>query len=261
MALSDEELERYARHIVLPEIGGPGQARLRAARVLAVGAGGLGSPALAYLAAAGVGVLGVADDDAVSLSNLQRQILHGVADLGRPKTDSARDALARINPHVDVRLHPVRLDEDNAEALIGRYDLVVDGSDNFATRHLVNAVCARLRKPLVAAAIGRWEGQISTYKPWEGGPCYACVFPRAPSAEQVPACAEAGVLGALAGVMGAMQAVEAVKEIVGAGRGLSGRLLIYDALEARVRVMGVARDPACAVCAGLARTGDAPAAL
>ncbi len=251
MSFSDEELERYARHIVLREIGGPGQKALKAARVLAIGAGGLGSPALLYLAAAGVGTLGIVDDDVVSLSNLQRQILHATNQVGRLKTDSARDALAAVNPNVAVETHAVRLTEANADALIGAYDMVLDGSDNFDTRHLANAVCARLRKPLIAAAIGQWEGQLSTYKPWQGGPCYACVFPERPAPGLAPSCAEAGVLGAMAGVMGAMQAVETVKEIVGAGEGLSGRLMLYDALYAQTRIIAVKPDPDCAVCAGI----------
>ena len=251
MAFSAEELERYARHIVLHEIGGQGQQRLKAARVLVIGAGGLGSPALLYLAAAGVGTLGVVDDDAVTLSNLQRQIIHGSDEIGRPKAESAVRAIARINPHVAAVPHAERLGEDNAEALIGAYDLVLDGSDNFATRYLVNRVAARLRKPLVFAAIGRWEGQISVFRPWLGGPCYECIFPEPPAEGLVPACAEAGVLGAMAGVMGAMQAVEAVKLITGAGRPLDGRLFLYDALDAETRHIRIAKRPACPVCSTL----------
>lgn len=245
---SPEELDRYARHIVLHEIGGPGQQKLKAARVLVIGAGGLGSPAILYLAAAGVGTLGVVDDDAVSLSNLQRQVLHGTGEIGRPKVESAAGAVARINPHVTFRPHAVRLDEANAEALIGAYDLVLDGSDNFATRYLVNRVAARLKKPLVFAAIGRWEGQLSVFRPWLGGPCYECVFPEAPAPGLVPACAEAGVLGAMAGVVGAMQAVEAVKLITGAGAPLDGRLLLYDALGAETRTIRLAKRPDCPAC-------------
>lgn len=248
--LSDDELDRYARHIVLREIGGPGQRRLRAARVLVIGAGGLGAPALMYLAAAGVGVLGVVDDDTVSLSNLQRQVIHATRRVGDLKTDSAAAAIAEINPGVAVEPHALRLDETNAAGLIAAYDLVLDGSDNFDTRWLVNATCVRLRKPLVAAAIGQWEGQLSLYDPARGGPCYACVFPRRPAAGLAPSCAEAGVLGALAGVMGAMQAVEAVKLIVGAGQGLRGRLMLYDALWGETRTIETARDPSCAVCGG-----------
>ena len=250
MEFSAEELERYARHLVLHEIGGQGQQRLRAARVLVVGAGGLGSPALLYLAAAGVGTLGIVDDDRVSLSNLQRQVIHRTADIGRPKAESAAEAVAAVNPHVRAVPHPERLTEENAEALIGDYDLVLDGSDNFATRYLVNRVAARLERPLVFAAIGRWEGQLSVFRPWLGGPCYECVFPEPPAPGLVPTCAEAGVLGALAGVMGSMQAVEAVKLITGAGRPLDGRLLLYDSLEAETRTIRLAKRPDCPVCGG-----------
>ena len=204
MVFSSEELERYARHIVLHEIGGPGQQRLKAARVLVIGAGGLGSPAILYLAAAGVGTLGVVDDDVVSLSNLQRQVLHATAEVGQPKVESAARAAARINPNVSLNPHGVRLTEENADQIVGGYDMVIDGSDNFATRYLVNRAAARRRVPLIFAAIGRWEGQISVFRPWMGGPCYECVFPESPAAGLVPACAEAGVLGAMAGVVGAM---------------------------------------------------------
>lgn len=248
MAFAPEELDRYARHIVLHEIGGAGQQRLKAARVLVIGAGGLGSPAIQYLAAAGVGTIGVADDDAVSLSNLQRQVLHATADVGRPKVESAADAVARINPHVDLVGHATRLEEGNAADLIGAYDMVLDGCDNFETRYLVNRVAAAAGKPLVSAAIGRWEGQLSVFRPWAGGPCYQCVFPEAPAPGLVPACAEAGVLGALAGVMGAMQAAEAVKLITGAGEPLDGRLMIYDALGATARTFRMDKRADCPVC-------------
>jgi adenylyltransferase/sulfurtransferase len=251
MAFSEKELERYARHIVLHEIGGPGQQRLKAARVLVIGAGGLGSPAILYLAAAGVGVLGVVDDDAVSLSNLQRQVLHATGEIGRPKVGSAARAVARINPHVELAPHRVRLDEANAPEVIGAYDLVIDGSDNFATRYMVNRQAARLRKPLVFAAIGRWEGQVSVFRPWAGGPCYECIFPHAPEPGLVPACAEAGVLGAMAGVVGAMQAVEAVKLITGTGAVLDGRLMLYDSLQAETRVIRMRKRADCQVCGAL----------
>lgn len=254
MPLSDEELERYARHIVLREIGGPGQAKLRRARVAVVGAGGLGSPALMYLAAAGVGRLTVIDNDLVSLSNLQRQVIHGTGDVGRHKTDSARDAIARINPGVQVLLRPARLDASNVEALLGDADLVLDGSDSFETRRLVNAACVQLGKVLISAAIGQWEGQLSTFRPWEGGPCWECVFPNDPAPGLVPSCAEGGVLGALAGVMGTMQAAEAVKEITGAGEGLTGRLLLWDGLSAESRVIKVKARADCPVCGGLHRS-------
>lgn len=245
---SDDELDRYARHIVLHEVGGPGQQKLKAARVLVIGAGGLGSPAILYLAAAGVGTIGIVDDDAVSLSNLQRQVLHETGAVGRPKTESAAATVDRINPHVEVAAHTERLTEENAEALIGAYDLVLDGCDNFATRYLVNRVCVRLRKPLVFAAIGRWEGQLSVFRPWLGGPCYECIFPEAPDPGLVPACAEAGVMGAMAGVMGCMQAVEAIKLITGAGEPLDGRLLLYDALSADTRIIRVAKREDCPIC-------------
>jgi adenylyltransferase/sulfurtransferase len=248
MALSDDELDRYARHIVLREIGGPGQARLKAARVLVVGAGGLGSPALLYLAAAGVGTLGIVDDDTVSLSNLQRQVLHATPDVGRPKTDSARERLAALNPHVTVVAHETRLTAENAAGLIADYDLVLDGSDSFATREVLNAACFAAKRPLVAAAIGQWEGQLAVWAPHLGGPCRACAFPERPAAGLAPSCAEAGVVGALAGVMGAMQATEAIKLITGAGQPLVGRLFLYDALWAETRTISVARRPGCTVC-------------
>ena len=248
---TQDELERYARHIVLHEIGGPGQQRLRAARVLVIGAGGLGSPAILYLAAAGVGTIGVVDNDEVSLSNLQRQVLHGMGDIGAPKTESAARAVARINPHVRVEAHDVRIEEDNAAGLVAAYDMVLDGTDNFATRYLMNASCAAARRPLVSAAIGRWEGQLSVFRPWTGGPCYACIFPEPPEPGLVPACAEAGVLGALPGVMGSMQAAEAVKLITGAGQPLDGRLLLYDALGGEVRTIRLAKRLDCPVCGGL----------
>ena len=251
-AFTEDELQRYARHIVLHEIGGPGQQRLRAARVLVIGAGGLGSPAILYLAAAGVGTIGVVDDDTVSLSNLQRQVLHATGEVGQPKTASAGRAVSRINPGVRLAAHDQRLDEANADALIAAYDMVLDGSDNFATRYLVNARAAAVRRPLVSAAIGRWEGQLSVFRPWAGGPCYRCIFPEPPEPGLVPACAEAGVLGALAGVMGAMQAAEAVKLITGAGQPLDGRLLLYDALGAEVRTIRLAKRADCPVCATLA---------
>ncbi len=247
MTFTDDDLERYARHIVLREIGGSGQKKLRAARVLCVGAGGLGSPALLYLAAAGVGALGIVDDDVVSLSNLQRQVLHATGRIGRTKTESARAALTDVNPGVALETHETRVGPDNVDALVARYDVVLDGSDNFDTRYLLNAACARAETPLIAAAIGQWEGQLSVYRP-PVGPCFACVFPERPAAGLAPSCAEAGVLGALAGVMGSLQAAEAVKLIVGAGETLTGRLLLYDALWAEFRVIDVKRRPDCPVC-------------
>lgn len=247
--LSDDELERYARHIVLREVGGAGQARLRTARVLAIGAGGLGSPAILYMAAAGVGEIGIVDFDTVSLSNLQRQIAHRTADVGRLKTDSARDAVEAINPGVAIETHPVRLTAENALDLIGRYDIVADGSDNFATRFLVNDACFFARKTLVSAAVTEFDGQLATYKPYAGVyPCYRCLFPEPPPPGTAPSCSETGILGAAAGVMGALQALEAIKEILGIGESLAGQLLIYDALAARFRTVRVRRDPACALC-------------
>ena len=248
MALSDDEIDRYARHIILREIGGPGQAKLKAARVLVVGAGGLGSPALLYLAAAGVGTLGIVDDDTVALSNLQRQVLHVSARVGALKTESAAAALGALNPHVAVEPHALRLTEANAAALVGAYDLVLDGSDNFATRAAVNAACVAARRPLVGAAIGQWEGQLSVWAPHLGAPCLACAFPETPAPGLAPSCAEAGVVGALPGVLGAMQALEAIKLITGAGQPLLGRLMLYDALWAEVRTITVPRRADCAVC-------------
>jgi molybdopterin-synthase adenylyltransferase len=258
MSLSDTELERYARHIVLREVGGPGQKRLRSARVLVVGAGGLGSPVILYLAAAGVGAIGIVDDDTVALSNLQRQIAHRTADIGRLKTASAGEAACAINPHVAIEAHPVRLTPDNAPDLIGRYDIVADGSDNFATRFLINDACFFARKTLVSAAVTEFDGQLSTFKP--GHPCYRCIFPAPPPAGTAPSCSEAGVLGAAAGVMGTLQALEVLKEITGAGESLAGTLLIYDALATRFRNVRVRRDKDCPLCAAHPRitglTGD-----
>jgi molybdopterin-synthase adenylyltransferase len=249
MALSDEELERYARHIVLREVGGPGQARLRAARVLVIGAGGLGSPVILYLAAAGVGTIGVVDFDTVSLSNLQRQIAHRTADIGRLKTDSAGDAAHAINPGVEIAAHPVRLTAENAMSLIGRYDVVADGSDNFTTRFLVNDACFFAKKTLVSAAVTEFDGQLATYKPHAGDyPCYRCLFPEPPPPGTAPSCSETGILGAAAGVMGTLQALEVMKEIIGVGDSLAGQLLIYDALSTRFRIVRVRRDPACPLC-------------
>jgi molybdopterin-synthase adenylyltransferase len=238
MKLTSEEVERYARHIVLRGVGGPGQNRLKAARALVVGAGGLGSPALQYLAAAGVGTLGIVDDDHVSLSNLQRQVLHGTPDVGRPKVDSAAAAIARLNPHVQVEAFATRLTPDNARATVRGWDVVLDGSDNFSTRYAVSDACFHEARTLVTAAIGEYDGTLTTLKPHQRGedgapnPTYRCLFPEAPPPGTVPACAEAGVLGALAGVLGALMALEAIREIVGGfgdgDKGLVGRLLMID---------------------------------
>ncbi|MEM9045542.1 MAG: molybdopterin-synthase adenylyltransferase MoeB [Pseudomonadota bacterium] len=248
MSFSSDELKRYARHIVLHEVGGPGQQKLKAARVLVIGAGGLGSPAILYLAAAGVGTIGVVDDDIVSLSNLQRQVLHATEEVDQPKVESAQRSVARINPHVVLETHQTRIDAENAESLIGAYDMVLDGSDNFDTRYLVNQAAFAVGVPLISAAIGRWEGQLSVFRPHLGGPCYACVFPEAPEPGLVPTCAQAGVLGALAGVMGSMQAAEALKLITGAGEVLDGRMLLYDALWAETRTIRLKKTPCCPVC-------------
>ncbi|MEQ9518237.1 MAG: molybdopterin-synthase adenylyltransferase MoeB [Parvibaculum sp.] len=250
MPLSEDELERYARHLVLKEIGGPGQQRLLKARVLVIGAGGLGSPLLLYLAAAGVGTIGIIDDDHVSLSNLQRQIVHGTKDVGRAKVESARDAILNINPHVQIVTHEARLDAGNAQTLINQYDIVADGCDNFATRFLVNDACYFAKVPLVSAAVGRFDGQLSTFKGYERDadgvplPTYRDFISAMPTEGSVPTCEQAGVLGALTGVMGSLQALEVIKEITGAGTGLAGKLLIYDALDARVRTITLRHDPA-----------------
>jgi molybdopterin/thiamine biosynthesis adenylyltransferase len=250
VSLSPEELERYARHIVLREIGGPGQRRLRAARVLVVGAGGLGSPALLYLAAAGVGTLRIVDDDAVSLSNLQRQILFGDRDVGAAKTTVAAAALGRLNPHVTVEAREARLDAGNAAGLLEECDAALDGSDSFATRAAVNAACVAAGVPLISGALSQWEGQVSLFDPARGGPCYACVFPDAPVAGLAPSCAEAGVVGALPGVIGSMMALEAVKLVARAGEGLRGRMFLFDGLYAETRRIGLRARPDCAVCGG-----------
>lgn len=252
---SPAELDRYARHIVLREVGGPGQKRLKQARVLVVGAGGLGSPALLYLAAAGVGTIGVIDDDTVSSSNLQRQVIHTDDRIGMPKVFSAEAAMKALNPFIAVRPYNRRLTGAEAPALFADYDLILDGSDNFDTRYLVNAAAVQAGRPLISAAITQWEGQISLYDPAHGAPCYACVFPERPADGLAPACAVAGVMGALPGVMGAMMAVEAIKEITGAGEGLRGRMLIYDALFAEARGIALKPNPGCAVCGGQAGAG------
>jgi adenylyltransferase/sulfurtransferase len=251
MALSDEELDRYARHIVLREVGGPGQAKLKSARVLVVGAGGLGSPAILYLAAAGVGTIGVADFDTVSLSNLQRQIAHRTHDIGRPKTESAAEAALAINPHVRIEPHNLKISPRGVLDLISRYDIVADGSDNFPTRFLLNDACFFARKTLVSAAVTEFDGQLATYRAFDrcgSWPCYRCLFPEPPPPGTVPSCSETGILGAAAGVMGTLQALEVLKEILGIGQSLAGRLLIYDALDTRFRTVSVKPDPACALC-------------
>jgi molybdopterin/thiamine biosynthesis adenylyltransferase len=247
-AFTEEELERYARHIVLPEVGGAGQQKLKRARVLVIGAGGLGAPVLAYLAAAGVGTLGIVDDDTVSLSNLQRQVIHDTASVGVSKGESARAAIGRINPHAAVELHVFHLTAENAPALVRRYDLVIDGSDNFETRYAVADACATEEKPLVHAAVGRFDGSVTVLKPFEAdergrpNPSYRDLFPQPPPAGLVPSCAQAGILGALTGVIGTLQAMEAIKLITGIGEPLVGRLLLYDALAARFDTIRYARS-------------------
>ena len=247
--LTSEELERYARHIVLREVGGPGQAALKRARVLVIGAGGLGAPALMYLAAAGIGTLGVVDDDDVSLSNLQRQVIHATPDVGRLKVDSAADKILALNPHVALRTHAVQLNAANALEILGGYDVIVDGSDNFSTRYLVSDACYLAKKTLIAGALGVFDASLTTIRAHEKNangefnPTYRCLFPEAPPPGTVPACAEAGVMGALAGVLGSMMALEAIREIVGFGEGLVGRLLMIDARAMRFETLRYARDP------------------
>ena len=247
---TDDEIVRYSRHILLPEVGGVGQAKLRDARVLLVGAGGLGSPLLLYLAAAGVGTIGLIDDDVVDLSNLQRQVAHNMASLGRPKVDSAIATARALNPGVDVVGHRMRLAPDNVLDLIADYDIVCDGTDNFPTRFLLSDACVIGQRTLVSAAVLRFEGQLSVFKPHSGAgcPCYRCLFPAAPPEGLVPSCSEAGVFGAVTGVMGTLQATEVLKEIIGIGETLAGRLLIWDALATRFRTVRLPRDPQCPSC-------------
>lgn len=247
---TEDEIHRYSRHILLAEVGATGQAKLRAARVLVVGAGGLGSPLLMYLAAAGVGTIGVVDHDDVDLSNLQRQIAHITARIGQPKALSAEQAARDINPGVAIEPFAVRLDAGNVLDLVKRYDIVCDGTDNFATRYLVADACAIARRTLVSAAVLRFEGQLSTFKPHAGPehPCYRCLYPEAPPSDAVPSCSEAGVLGSVTGVMGTLQATEVLKELLGIGETLSGRLLTWDALAASFRTMRFRPDPSCPLC-------------
>lgn len=246
-SLSGEEVTRYARHVLIPGVGREGQERLAAAKVLVVGAGGLGSPALLYLAAAGVGTIGVVDADVVELTNLHRQVIHSDADLGRPKTESAESAVHRVNPHVDVIRHDVTLDSSNALDVIRDYDVVVDGTDNFPTRYLVNDACVLLGKPHVWGSILRFDGQVSVW--WKGhGPCYRCVFPEPPPPGTVPSCAEGGVFGVLCAAIGSVQSTEAIKLLLGIGEPLTGRLLIHDALRQTWDSLTVRADPACPVC-------------
>ena len=243
MSFSDEEVERYARHLVLREVGGPGQQRLKAARVLIIGAGGLGAPASLYLAAAGVGTLALVDPDRVDRSNLQRQVLYAENDLGRTKVDAARERLAALNPNIETEGHAMALTADNAHELVTGFDLVLDGTDDFATRFAINAACVAAEIPLVSGAIGRWTGQVGVFG---RAPCYRCLVPEIPP--EAETCSAVGVVGALAGVIGSMMSLEAIKLIVGAGEPLTGRLLIYDALAAQTRTVRIGADPECAVC-------------
>src|SRR5213083_463213 len=246
--LSKEEIARYSRHLIMPEVTVDGQRRLKAARILCIGAGGLGSPAALYLAAAGVGTIGIIDFDAVDLSNLQRQILHGTKDIGRSKLESARDRLHDINPKIDIELHECRFSSENATQLVSGYDVVVDGSDNFPTRYLSNDVCVFAHKPNVYGSVFRFEGQTTVFAPHLGGPCYRCLFPEPPPPDTVPNCAQAGVLGVLPGIIGMLQAIETIKLIMGIGEPLIGRLLHFDALKVKFRELNLRRDPQCPVC-------------
>lgn len=255
---TEAELHRYSRHILLQDVGAIGQARLRAASVLVVGAGGLGAPLALYLAAAGVGRIGLVDHDVLELSNLQRQVIHATARLGRNKAESAAETLAGLNPEIRVDVHPVRMTAGTARALIPDYDIVCDGTDNFATRFLLGDACHLLGRPLVSAAVLRFEGQLSTYKSHLGPPhpCHRCLHPEPPPEGLVPSCSEAGVLGAVTGVMGTLQATEVLKEILGIGEGMSGRLLLWDALDTRFRTVKLRRDPGCALCGERASIRD-----
>jgi molybdopterin/thiamine biosynthesis adenylyltransferase len=250
MELSEEQFQRYARHLILDEVGEEGQEKLLSARVLVVGAGGLGSPMLLYLAAAGIGTLGIVDNDRVDLTNLQRQIVHATRRVGDLKVASARDTLEAVNDGIKIDTHAVRLGADNAEAIVAGYDIVADGSDNFATRYLLNDLCHRLKKPLIAGALSPFEGQLSTFRPYLGAghPCYRCLFREPPPPDMVPRCEEAGILGAVAGVLGTLQAVEVLKEVLGLGESLDGTLLIYDALHAGFHRIRIAKDPECPTC-------------
>jgi molybdopterin/thiamine biosynthesis adenylyltransferase/rhodanese-related sulfurtransferase len=252
IALSRDDLARYSRHLILPEVGADGQRRIKAARVLCIGAGGLGSPAALYLAAAGIGTLGLVDADRVDASNLQRQILYGTGDVGKAKLTAAGARLRELNPEMEIVLHEVRLNSENAAEIVAPYDVVIDGSDNFPTRYLSNDVCVFARKPNIYGSVFRFEGQASVFAPHLGGPCYRCLFPEPPPPGAAPSCAEAGVLGVLPGIIGLIQATEALKLIIGAGETLAGRLLHFDALKMKFREFNLRRDPQCPVC------GDTP---
>ncbi len=247
MSLSDDQLERYARHIILKEVGGHGQQKLMKASVLVIGAGGLGSPLLMYLAAAGVGTIGIIDDDTVDLSNLQRQIIHMTESLGSEKVASAKSMISKINPDINVHAYAERLTEDNAEDIIKSYGIIADGCDNFTTRFLINDLCIKYKKPLISGALSQFDGQLATFKGYDSAlPCYRCLVPDHPNG--VLSCAEAGILGAVAGVVGTMQAIEVLKEILNLGVSLAGKLLIYDALSATSRTIKLPKDPGCRYC-------------
>src|SRR5438105_5176357 len=248
MEFTEQQIERYSRHIILPDVGGKGQTKLAAARVLVIGAGGLGSPAALYLAAAGVGTIGLVDGDVVDLSNLQRQILHSTANVGKPKVESGREMLAAINPDVAIKTYQTNINAENILGILTDYDVVLDGSDTFSTRYLVNDACFFAKKPLISGSIFRFEGQLTTLKPHDGFPCYRCLYAEPPPPGLVPNCQEAGVLGVLAGTIGVLQAAEAIKEIVDIGETLADRLLIYDALEMKFRKVSRPKDPACPLC-------------
>jgi len=247
---TEEQIERYSRHIILPEVGGEGQSRLLESKVFMIGAGGLGSPVAYYLAAAGVGTIGIADADVVDMSNLQRQIIHNQDRVGMPKVESARETIQALNPDVRVNTYNYRITEENVREIIRDYDLVIDGCDNFPTRFLVNDACFFERKTLVSGAMFRFEGQVATFKPHADaeGPCYRCLYPEPPPAGLVPSCSEAGILGALAGAVGTIQAVEAIKELLGIGDSLSGRLMTFDALRMEWKKLRLRKDPACPLC-------------
>ena len=256
MELTDEQVYRYSRNILLPEVGGVGQERLLRSKVFCVGAGGLGSPVALYLAAAGIGTIGIADSDQVDISNLQRQVLHFTDDIGRSKAISAREKLERLNPDVNVIVYEEMITKNNIRNIIKNYDIVLDGSDNFPTRYLVNDACYFEKKTLVSGAILRFEGQVSVFKPHAGGPCYRCLYSEIPPAGMIPSCEEAGILGAVAGIIGTTQAVETLKEILQIGQTLIGRLLIFNALTMSVMEVKVKRDPKCPLCGESPRIKD-----
>lgn len=256
MDFTEQQIERYSRHILLADVGGKGQLKLANARALIIGAGGLGSPAAFYLAAAGVGTIGLVDGDVVDLSNLQRQILHTTADIGRPKVDSGRETLAALNPDVTITTYQTTIHAENILGILGEYDVVLDGSDNFATRYLVNDACFFAGKTLISGSIFRFEGQLTVLKPRDGFPCYRCLYAEPPPSGLVPNCQEAGVLGVLAGTIGVLQAAEAIKEIVGFGVSLAGAMLLYDALEMTFRKTRIPKDPACLLCGPTPRITD-----